>query len=367
MLLELQTRCTALGLVCMLLCAVGSTRAQAGRPNVGAKSVREPTNVGSTVLLGPYVNSQVRPQDQIFLISTRALDSQCWGADMSRLQCRRGDFCDDGCVRSWHDVPLDVFYAADDPDITTIVVVHGNRVQSGEDIQRGLMIYRALVRNAMSDAPVRLLIFSWPSSPIRGPLRDFRTKAGLADLNSHHLAWVLDQIAPDVPLAVFGYSYGARVINGALHLMGGGTLFGQPLDQHVHLERAPVRAVFLAAALDDNWLLPNQRHGMALGQIDWLLLITNRRDPAMKHYHFTDSFDRPQALGRHGVRYSAWLGGVPCRIEQIEACRSVGHHHALENYLTASDLMREAWRVVSFQDVASAARPCAYLESRSEN
>jgi hypothetical protein len=127
-----------------------------------------------------------------------------------------------------------------------------------------------------------------------------------------------------------------------------------------------MRAVFLAAALDDDWLLPNQRHGMALSQIDRLLLVTNCRDPAMKHYHFTNPNDRPQALGCHGVRFPTWLAAAPCQIEQIEACRSVGHHHALDNYLAASDLMREAWRVVSFQDVASAVGPCAYLESRSE-
>ncbi|MBN1853495.1 MAG: alpha/beta fold hydrolase [Pirellulales bacterium] len=303
----------------------------------------------------------IRPQDQIFLVSTRQLGCQGCGADMSRLACQIYDSPEGGCSRQWRSVPLDAFYAADHADIPTIVYVHGNRISPGEDQERGFMVYRALMQHSQSDAPIRFLIFSWPTTEGRRPLKDFRIKADLSDQTAHPLAWVIDRISPDVRIALVGYSYGARVISGALHLLGGGMQCGCGLSERIHPVRTPLRVVYLAPAVSDSWMLPGFCHEMALSQVDHMLLTINPCDPAMKYFHMSTYRSersrrcRPMALGAYGVANLAWLGESASRIEQMNVCCAVGRDHLEVSYLAAWNFMTQAWEVASFQDLADQA------------
>ena len=54
-----------------------------------------------------------------------------------------------------------------------------------------------------------------------------------------------------------------RIINGALHLLGGGTLGGFTLPEDQGRKRVRVRAVLWAPAVDRCWLWPGQYHGKA--------------------------------------------------------------------------------------------------------
>src|SRR5690606_23789705 len=126
-------------------------------------------------------------------------------------------------------------------------------------------------------------IFSWPTDRMRGMLRDFRIKAERADPAAVHLACVLSRMRPDAPPALAGYSFGARVITGALHLTAGGSLCGAALPEAPPAK--PVSVLLIAAAVHQHWLNAGGRHGMALQNVDRLVLITNRCDPAMRFYH----------------------------------------------------------------------------------
>lgn len=277
---------------------------------------------------------------------------------MSRLTCRRLDLCEDEWRRRWYTVPLDAFYATDHPDVTTIVYVHGNRVDDCEDRKRGLMVYRALLAHCTSEAPIRLLIFSWPTAPDRRPLKDYRHKALLADHTAYPLAWVLDRISPDVRISLVGYSYGTRVIGGALHYLGGGSQCGCVLGERIHHNRIPTRVVFIAAAMDDDGLLPGHRHGLAPSLIDRMLLINNQCDPALKFYHLSSRRcerhcrGRPISLGCRGISSLSCLGEFACRIEQVDACCEVGREHGLDDYLAQSRLTCRVWEYASFQEGA---------------
>ena len=176
------------------------------------------------------------------------------------------------------------------------------------------------------------MIWSWPSCQIRGQLRDYQVKAARTKQVGWQLAGAIDQLPAETPLAVIGYSYGARVASGALHLLAGGRLGSLELAERAHPHRPPVRAAFVAAALDADWLRPGSYHGRALEQVDELLLVNNHLDPAMRFYHLAmDSGARP--LGYGGPR---GLGHFANRVRSVDVTGAVGRHHAIEEYLASS-------------------------------
>jgi hypothetical protein len=218
--------------------------------------------------------------------------------------------------------------------LPTVVYVHGNRVENGEDKPHGLRFHRSLAARKPGDAPVRFIIWSWPSSQIRGVVNDYRVKAARTKPVGWQLAWAVDQMPPETPLALVGYSYGARVVTGTLHLLAGGQLGELQLAERVHPTRGPVRAALVAAAVDANWIRPGGYHGRALEQVDQLLLVNNHLDPAMRFYHMAfEGKGRPLGYGGpNGLNLGEFAG----RIRSIDATGAVGRHHALDEYLAAS-------------------------------
>ena len=166
----------------------------------------------------------------------------------------------------------------------------------------------------------------------------------------------MNQLPAETPLAMIGYSYGARVITGSLHLLAGGSLNGRTVPE-LKTARPPAHAILLAAALDADWLRPGSYHGMALKNVDHLSLVTNRRDPAMRFYHLTT--DRStRALGYAGP---AGLASIRHRfdvdIDAFDATTNVGRSHALQDYLASSPQISRAWHALS--DLSPPPRPNA--------
>lgn len=282
----------------------------------------------------------LRPQDDFFLISSRSIGGR-WSPDAwQRMECRRYVAVDLDGPRRWMSVPIEEFLAADASSQVTLVYVHGNRVRPGEDIAETLSVYRTLIQCAPHAPPIRLVAFSWPTEMLGGPLRDYRLKADLADPTALHLASVLARLPSDTHLALVGYSYGTRVIGGALHLLAGGRLCGYGLAAAANLP--PARVLMISAAVHNDWLLPGRTHGMAMHLVDRLVLINNACDPAMRFYHVSSRRGRPYALGRWGVAGQNLLGEASARIMALDACREVGKRHALQYYLGATSLMRVA-------------------------
>jgi len=193
------------------------------------------------------------------------------------------------------------------------------------------------------ELPLRFVIWSWPADRIRGPLRDVRTKAARTPLASYCLAWQLAQFDPQAPVGLMGFSFGARVITGSLHLLAGGRLGRLALPPTEPQARPPVRAVLMTAALDANWLVPGHRHGRALTAVDRLLLVNNSCDRAMKWYPLLDRCRRPTPLGRWGLCCPWRLGPAAARIHQVDASCQLGPSHDFRSYLQDSNLMALIW------------------------
>jgi hypothetical protein len=275
------------------------------------------------------------------------------------LDCQRLDPAAGGAGRwtqiAWRDVLADF-----DAPMATIVYVHGNRVECGEDKAEGLSFYRAMAHRRAGGAPMRFIVWSWPSGKVPGLVRAYQVKAARTRLVSWQLAWAIDETPADAPVALVGYSYGARVVTGALHLIAGGQLSGLQLQTGGRTDSRPLRAALVAAALDANWLRPGGYHGRALDQVDQLLLINNQLDPAMRFYHLALE-GRMRPLGYAGPLGIAGHDGYASRVRSIDVTSAVGRHHALAEYLSASS---QVGRVL--EQVAQFAPPAGIDASLAE-
>jgi len=225
----------------------------------------------------------------------------------------------------WVCATREEFLTSGDADLPTCFFIHGNRYTHAEAIEYGWLGWRRLVEESCVRGPVRFVIWSWPSEWIFGGLEDARVKSIRSEAQSFYLAHLIDQMPPETPLSLVGYSLGARLGTGALHLLGGGRLVGNELSARLH----PYRA------MDNDWLTPGSRHGQALDQVDRMLILYNSRDIVLKRYRFIDP-SRPSAMGYAGM---AWTAAATGRVIQVDVTSWLGRAHTVENYLDTPALV----------------------------
>lgn len=283
--------------------------------------------------------------DRIYLISTRGIGTRCdCGVMSDGLQCEElvRDETGNGRWRqlSWSEMSVEFA-----EPLPTIIFVHGNRIDSGVDKPHGLECYDSLACRKPRDVPIRYIIWSWPSSKVPGILRDYQVKAERTRPVAWQLAWAVDQLPLETPLTLVGYSYGGRIVTGALHLLAGGQLNGLQLADRAHPVRPPIRAALLAAAVHESWIRPGSIHGRALEQVDQMLLVNNHRDPAMRFYHLAFA-GRVRPLGYGGIARAS-LGAFADRVRLIDATSAVGRSHALGDYVSNSRLGAELHHLIN--------------------
>lgn len=272
--------------------------------------------------------------DEVWLISTRHLG--CPSPDKSSDVDLHVEYYG-GEDRGWIESSFDEFLAGSDPAQPTMIYVHGNRIEWNDAIQRGWHV-RNSVLGCSQVEPVRFVIWSWPSDKIHGQFRDVRAKAARTNGEAYYLAWFVSQLDPTAPVNILGYSFGARVATGALHLLGGGELAGLTMP---HGQVPRIHVALLAAALHNYWLQPWACHGSALLRVDRLLVHYNSCDPYLKRYRFIEKHASPDALGYTGMRVDDSQGAW---IEQRDVCPIVGKSHAQANYFNSTivtDQVRE--------------------------
>ena len=285
--------------------------------------------------------------DHILMISTRGIGTRCDVAAMAGgLRCERRDANGRWRRLSWEETLAD--FAEPMP---TVIYVHGNRISDEADKPHGLGLYRWLAARKTGAAPMRYVIWSWPATKIRGQIKDYEVKAARTRPCGWQLAWTIDRLPTSSPLAIVGYSYGARVTTGALHVLGGGRLGELELAERVHPERPPLSVALVAAAVDAQWLRPEGYHGRALGQTARLVLANNTLDPAMRFYPISPVGRHATALGYAGVPGRESLGELAARIHCVDMTAAVGRHHALSAYLSTATLGRALGQVVDLPAV----------------
>lgn len=268
-----------------------------------------------------------RPQDELWLVSTRCIG--CPQCDVSpTVSVNR--LVEHAWERS--DVSQ-LTTSAPDQKTITLIYVHGNRVDAGQAVRHGRFVYRKLAPYAPAEARLRFVIWSWPSDRIKGQLKDVRAKALRTNNDGYYLGWMLSQFPPDALLSVIGYSYGARITTGGLHVLGGGQVAGCRLGDTI--ARAPIRVTLLAAAVDRCWIQPSGAHRYALGQTDELLNLYNVCDPALRRFGAIEKCYDPVALGYTGTSTTS-LGPDGDKVQQYNMCNSVGKSHEESRFFGSS-------------------------------
>jgi hypothetical protein len=290
-----------------------------------------------------------RAHDELWFVDSRgAACGTNSASELPRLSVERRN-----AANRWQRASLTDLLAAD-PTVETVIWVHGNRVSSGEARQRGWEFYHLLTRQA--DArPLRLIIWTWPADRIRGPLKDVRYKAMLCVPAAYHLARFLRRVDPATPVGLVGFSYGARVITGALHLQAGGSLGSYRLPKTTAKAGPMPRAVLWASAINDDWLMPGHYHGLALQQLQSATFLNNSCDRALKHYRWIDRCTRPEALGYWGLAGMQCLGNNRAKVQQQDVCCWVGSVHSGCTYLYSPSIMARTWRGIVGPAAAAAA------------
>lgn len=276
-----------------------------------------------------------------------------WLINASRVPCGRLSEAHQACFsahrtspgQQWQPSSLAQFFAASGDGRLTIVYVHGHRVDMQWAVQGGWEIYQGIVQACpVAPPPIRFVIWKWPSERGGRPIPDARQKAVIADRQSYMLGWALGHIPPHTPLSFVGFSFGPRVIGGALHLSAGGVLDGHRLEMPY---AARTRSVLWAAALSQSWLAPGQRHGRAIHATDAMLNLYNDCDPVMRHY---PRLGEAQALGCLGMPAS-WLGSDAARFHQRNVCREVNRLHLTRSYSLNPSIMASTRKYLLWQPV----------------
>lgn len=251
------------------------------------------------------------------------------------------------CTGGWQSSHLQALLATDDPRVVTVIYVHGNDTSAEQARQVGLAAYRQLgvSRNGQH---VRFIAWSWPSDRVRGRIaRDARIKAAYAEIEGYQLARFVADLSPGVPVSLVGFSFGARVITAAAHLLGGGSLRGRRLDDPA--PPRPLRGVLLAAGLDRDWIVPGNRHGQALAVCERMLLLVNHHDRVLRYYPRISDDRRTPALGYAGAPLHR-LAALRDRVVQWNVNPYVRRAHGWEAYLYNGSIMARVRREAWFQD-----------------
>ena len=119
--------------------------------------------------------------------------------------------------------------------VETWVFVHGNQITAEMAIERGTRVYRSIrarrcKRGLCRNGPIRFVIYSWPTKRNTIRLIDAAIKTKRTNAESFYFGDFLSAIAGNGPLNIVGYSFGARVTCGGLHLLHGGCLEGYYLS-----------------------------------------------------------------------------------------------------------------------------------------
>jgi pimeloyl-ACP methyl ester carboxylesterase len=303
-----------------------------------SEAVETPETVAGE--LQPDCPQPACPPNQLWLLSTRCLPG-CVPALPMTPQVWRNN------CGNWVGSSLAQLLAGDDPRYITVVYAHGNDVRSEVAERQGAEFYDWIAQKSCCCAPIRFIVWSWPSNYVVGSFRnDARTKYCRTNVEPFYLASFLDQMRPDLQVVLIGYSFGARISTGALHLLGGGAINNRVLPQRIHPIREPLGVVLLAGAVGRDSLIPGHRHGMAMSQVRRMWISVNSTDRVLRYFPKVLEGTGTDALGYTGPSGLNLMGADRSKIYIEDVSAYVHKHHGFSVYLRAGEVMAKARREV---------------------
>lgn len=277
----------------------------------------------------------LREGDEVWVVCTRHLTTEVCAANLTQppFIVQRYDGFSSFAPASTEELLVAI---AENPQRTNVVYAHGNRFTARDAVERASFIYGRISAERITDQSIRLIIWSWPSEQIGLLLKDARTKAERTDSQGLYMAWLLREIAAasPAPMNLLGYSFGGRVVTGSLHALAGGTLKERRLPG-AHLRGLQTRVGLIAAAVDSDWLLAGEYHGLATKNMERMTLMYNPRDRVLRQYWLLDPLDLSGALGAAGpMQFGPRHDGSRLPVRAINCSRAVGRRHDELDYMS---------------------------------
>ncbi len=257
----------------------------------------------------------LRPQDEIWLVSTRALDD-C-SIQPSDL---RVDRLENGV---WKTESFEALSAChqNETDKTTTFYVHGNLTDYDYSIVRGLQFYHNVFpstsHTSCTAPPVRFVIWSWESErQLSWIVSDALLKSKRAIDEGRKFRSAIDALPGERPLLI-GYSFGGQVVTSALYTASsawGGEKYS---------------ATLIAPAFDRDFIhqfCPEQLEDSA----DLIRSFVNGKDRAVKAGSSVCR-RRYRRSGRCDYRVSSKLG-CSSILDEIDISCSSGKKHSIDLY-----------------------------------
>ncbi len=273
---------------------------------------------------------------QLWLVSTRHLPSYC-----NQTQNADGPQYWKYAAGEWLESTRAEFDEADERSVPICILVPGAPATFDRVVSGSTSVFFDVAPLFPADTPVRFVIWAWPTDPAyRAKLRSYRELGERCMAQSYYLASFVDSIDRRVPVCLAGFSYGTRMSAAALQLLAGGRVANAPPLLRRTDEPQSINAIFVAGAIDSNWLLPCARYGLALSQVDRALVTINSCDTTLQKYPKLYGIlrHRPNAIGLVGTRNPSQLDGYLDRYEEIDITQTVGATHDPLIYLNAPEL-----------------------------
>jgi hypothetical protein len=310
---------------------------------------------------GARASSACRPQDQMWVVSTRGVG--CPKSGEAPALC----FAVRDAEGVWHETTLDAFLAATAGSQARFWI-HGYGVTPEEAVNVGGVAHEQFV--ASDEPPLKFVVWSWPSER-EGyrRVKDIREKGCRAQVESYCLAWLITRMSADADVSMVGYSYGTRIIAGGLHLVGGGELCGglslnlpavvlaSDVGRNGAVLNAPsrhCRAVMLAAAMGSDWLVEGGFNERALGQTSEMLSIFSSDDRVLKFYPLATKEKHDHALGYRGLATRPVRDDANGKFAELDVNYLIGTDHSLETYLGHLEIAAAARHALAAKAMSAA-------------
>ena len=289
------------------------------------------------------VTGQVRPprplalRDDVWVVATRPAPSMEHCPHFYRY-----------CGGQRRSAELSDFLAANEDGLPLCVWIHGYQVCPEVAEQMGLDVYEQMRKACPAGVHFRFVIWSWPSRKC-GPYRiDARRKARQSDVEGFKLAKLIQQLPPQVPVGLMGFSFGARTTGAALHCMGGGRIANMALADCDPAAR-PVRAALLAGALDHDAFSPGGLNSHAAQAADRVCVLVNRHDPVLIAYRHLETFRGTMAMGHTGPVGTAGQY-VPGQYVTYDVTWKIGFSHCWTRYVNSPAIMQPVSALLLYAD-----------------
>lgn len=260
-------------------------------------------------------------EPDVWAVSTRCLPRICHPVADADFRIEHRDA--PGC---WGPAAVEDLSATDRP---VVFFIHGNRYDHAAAKRHAVSLARRLDACRPDVAPVRTVVFSWPSESRGLPLREARDNFVRAESDGHYFAALLAKFPPGADLGIVSYSFGSKIA-----LIGLDDLLAADPDRKA-ARSGHLGLVLVTPAVRVDSLSPRGRHQAAISSVDRLTIFTNPDDEALRFFPFVDSSREP-AAGFVGIP-SRWVPG-DVAFSQIDASPIVGKEHSMERFIDSSTL-----------------------------